>query len=78
MKGMVAGKGTPMWGMGWSGFAVVMVAALCLSVLHVFRLHPRAGDGKIMTYGLSTAMAVPSNADEDKAAASKTVRTAKS
>lgn len=67
MKGMVAGGGAPMWGMGWSGFVIIMVAALCLSVLHVFRHHPRAGDGKIMTYGLSTAMAAPTDMDRTTA-----------
>ncbi|MHB1217762.1 MAG: hypothetical protein ACYC1L_06145 [Alphaproteobacteria bacterium] len=71
MKTMVAGRGAPMWGMGWSGFAVVMIAALCLSVLHVFRHHPRAGDGKIMTYGLGTAMAAPTDVDMDRTMAPK-------
>lgn len=75
MTNRVGGRGAPMWGMGWSGFVVVMIAALCISVIHVFRPHARANDGKIMTYGLSTVMMAPSGADEDRTAAAETVRT---
>lgn len=75
MKNMVGGRGAPMWGMGWSGFAVVMIAALCIGVIEVFRPHARANDGKIMTYGLNTAMTAPSGADAGKTAAAEAART---
>ena len=75
MKGIVAGKGAPMWGLGWSGFAVVVIAALCVSLFQVFRPHARANDGKIMTYGRSTVMTAYSGAEQDKTAAPEKGRT---